>query len=518
MRSRTIFPFLNRLLIAGLLFIVVVAAVATTIFVSQKAQVVGQSAAPRPNLTQRPNPIQQENQRPGTTAWEITPLALAHYDPKTFRTPTIEGYASTTSAQAGDTIEFSVSTNTASFTADVYRLGWYGGSGGRLIHSVPRVQGHFYPMPAMDHHTGLIEASWPVAFTLTPDTTWTTGAYLVKLTAANGLENYIPFIIRSARKSAFVFLHAANTDEAYNYWGGTSLYDDYTKTLTAHRAFKVSFDRPFEQVYGSGQLLIWEYPMIRWLEKNGYDIGYFSDVDVQTDPSLLQGHQGILIVGHSEYWSHEMRDHLEEAVSQGVNLAVFAANSIFNQIRYEPSADKNATPNRIIVCYKNAALDPLAGKDNSHVTVEFREPPLHRPEQSLLGGMEDVNSYCHWGCGFDWVVADASNWVFAGTGLSNGDKIPGLVGYEYDQVYPGYPTPPVDQIISASPVIDVNGKRVISNATVYTAKSGARVVNIATIDWSGGLDGYNKFWQSQRPLVNKYAQEITQNILQNFLF
>jgi len=165
MRSRTIFPFLNRLLIAGLLFIVVVAAVATTIFVSQKAQVVGQSAAPRPNLTQRPNPIQQENQRPGTTAWEITPLALAHYDPKTFRTPTIEGYASTTSAQAGDTIEFSVSTNTASFTADVYRLGWYGGSGGRLIHSVPRVQGHFYPMPAMDHHTGLIEASWPVAFT-----------------------------------------------------------------------------------------------------------------------------------------------------------------------------------------------------------------------------------------------------------------------------------------------------------------------------------------------------------------
>ncbi len=92
------------------------------------------------------------------------------------------------------------------------------------------------------------------------------------------------------------------------------------------------------------------------------------------------------------------------------------------------------------------------------------------------------------------------------------------MGYEYDQVYPGYPTPPVDQIISASPVIDVNGKRVISNATVYTAKSGARVVNIATIDWSGGLDGYNKFWQSQRPLVNKYAQEITQNILQNFLF
>jgi hypothetical protein len=511
MRARTKFLSSIRSCIVVVLLIVVVAAVAATVFVSQHAQYV------RPHAVPTLNPVQQENQRPGTTAWEITPLALAPYDPTTFRTPTIEGYASTTSAQAGDTLKFSVSTNTASFTADIYRLGWYRGSGGRLIHSVARMQGHFYPMPAMDHHTGLIEASWPVAFTLTPDTTWTTGAYLVKLTAANAMENYIPFIIRSARKSAFVFLHAASTDEAYNYWGGTSLYNDYTKTLIAHRAFKVSFDRPFEQVYGSGLLLLWEYPMIRWLEKNGYDIGYISDVDIQTDPSLLQGHQGILIVGHSEYWSHEMRDHLEEAVSQGVNLAVFAANSIFNQIRYEPSADKNATPNRTIVCYKDAALDPLAGKDNRHVTVAFREPPLYRPEQSFLGGMVDVNSYCNWGCGFDWVVTDASNWVFAGTGLRNGDKIPGLVGYEYDRVYPGYPTPPGDQIISASPVIDVNGKPGISNATVYTANSGARVVDIGTIDWSGGLDGYNKFWQSQRPLVNKYAQKITQNILQNFL-
>ena len=517
MRTRTIFSSLKRFLLVSLLFLVAVAAMATTLIVSQQAHDGGPNAAPRPNPTQGPNPIPPENQRPGTTAWEIPPRALATYDPTTFRTPAIEGYASTTSAQAGETITFAVSTTTASFTADVYRLGWYGGSGGRLIHSVPRMPGHFYPLPIMDRHTGLIEASWPVAFTLTPDTTWTTGAYLIKLTAANGMQNYIPFIIRSARKSAFVFLHAASTDEAYNYWGGTSLYDDYTHTLPAHRAFKVSFDRPFEHINGSGNLLIWEYPMIRWLEKNGYDIGYISDVDIQTDPSILEGHHGILIVGHSEYWSHEMRDHLEEAISHGVNLAAFAANSVFNQIRYEPSADKNATPNRIIVCYKNAALDPLAGKDKSYVTVEFREPPLYRPEQSLLGGMVDVNSFCHWGCGFDWVVADASNWVFAGTGLRNGDKIPGLVGYEYDQVYPRYPTPPVNQIISASPVIDVYGKHSISNATVHIASSGARVVDIGTIDWSGGLDGYNKFWQSPRNLVNKYAQEITQNILLNFL-
>src|SRR5207248_3172333 len=121
--------------------------------------------------------------------------------------------------------------------------------------------------------------------------------------------------------------------------------------------------------------------------------------------------------------------------------------------------------------------------------VAFREPPLNRPEQSLLGGMVDVNSYCQWGCGFDWVVADASSWVFANTGLRNGDRLPGLVGYEYDQVLSGYPTPLGELILSVSPVIDINRKHSISNATVYTAPSRARVVNIATIDWSGGLDG-----------------------------
>jgi hypothetical protein len=500
-------------IIGPLLLLAVVTAAATTIFhFSQVQQGASQRSLPL-------NPIQQENQRPGTSSWEPTsPANLAPYDPKTFRTPAIEGYAWATSVQAGEMLRFSVSTTATSFTAVVYRLGWYRGRGGRLITSVARLPGHFYPVSAPDSSTGVVEAQWPVTFTLTPDASWTTGAYLVKLTADNGMEGYIPFIVRSPRRSAFVFLHAVNTDEAYNTWGGSSLYEDDTNTLAAHRAFKVSFDRPFEQVYGSGHLLLWEYPMIRWLEKNGYDIGYVSDVDVHTDPTLLQSSRGILIVGHSEYWSYEMRDHLEAAINHGVSLAAFAANSIFNQIRYEPSSSKtNATPNRIIVCYKDATLDPLAGKDDSHVTVAFRDAPVDRPEQSLLGSMVDVNSYCQWGCGFDWVVTDASNWVFANTGLRNGDKLPGLVGYEYDQLLPGYPTPPGEQVLSASPVIDINGKQSISNATVYTAPSGARVVDIATIDWSGGLDGYNKFWQSQRLLVNVAAQKITQNILQNFL-
>ena len=250
--------------------------------------------------------------------------------------------------------------------------------------------------------------------------------------------------------------------------------------------------------------------MIRWLEKNGYDIGYVSDLDVQMNSSLLLGHQGILIVGHSEYWSHEMRDHLEAAVSHGVNLAAFAANSIFNQIRYEPS-DKNATPNRIIVCYKDAIADPFMKQDTSQITVQFRQLPVNKPEQSLLGAMwaGDFN----WGTSYDWIVADAANWIFAASGLKNGDHLPGLVGYEYDKVYPNFPVPQGDSILSSSPVHNIiNNGFDMSNATVYTAQSGARVFDAGTIQWSWGLDGYGG-----HNVVNASAQKITKNILLNFL-
>src|SRR5205823_163415 len=121
------------------------------------------------------------------------------------------------------------------FTAAVYRLGWYQGKGGRLMQSIPNIQGHAYPLPVPDTQTGLVEAKWPVSFTLVPGTRWVSGIYLVKLTASTGPQSYIPFVLRSSRHSDFALIHAVNTDEAYNSWGGTSLYTDFTKNI-AQRA------------------------------------------------------------------------------------------------------------------------------------------------------------------------------------------------------------------------------------------------------------------------------------------
>lgn len=488
----------------ALLFLLI-ALLASGFFLAQQQKDVHILPAPS-----RHNPIQQENQLPGTTAWRVT--KESPFDDKTFRYPYIEGYASTTSAIAGDTVSFSVSTNQPRFTADIYRLGWYQGKGGRLLQSIPDIPGHFYPMPAMDPQTGLVQADWPASFSVKIATNWVTGMFLVKLTAANGMETYVPFAVRSVHLTDFVFIHAATTDQAYNSWGGKSLYDFDSKG--GQRAYKVSFDRPLSQV-GVGNLMLWEYPMIRWLERNGYDVGYLSTEDIQSDGALLKNHHGILVVGHNEYWSKQMRDNLESAVNSGVNFANFAADTMSWQIRYEPSSSKNgAIPNRIIVCYKDDKLDPLNGIDNSQVTTAPTDPLLNSSPQTLLGemygGSFDFNT------SYDWVVTNASSWVFDGTGLKNGDRLPGLVGYEYDKVFATFPTPPGLDILASSPVRTITHANDVSNATLYMASSGAQVFDAGSIHWPWGLDSFD-INGGHKNVVSQAAQRITENILTVFL-
>src|SRR5215472_9245386 len=162
-------------------------------------------------MTGKPNPIQSENQLPGTTDWQLS--NPAPYDARTFHYLAIEGYAWSTSVESGDEIKFSVNTTSPFFTADLYRLGWYQGKGGRFIQSIPNIQGHSYPLPSPDPQTGLVEANWPVTFTLTTDSHWVSGMYMVKLTASSGKQSYIPFVIRSSVPADFAFIHAVNTDE-----------------------------------------------------------------------------------------------------------------------------------------------------------------------------------------------------------------------------------------------------------------------------------------------------------------
>ncbi len=475
------------------------------------------------------NPIVEENLKPGTTDWQSDALRAAiersrqaeeneDHDPKSYADGgsnaeaslwggmrTIQGYAGLTSINHGDSIKFYVSTTRPSYQIDIYRIGWYGGAGARLIMTVTGLTGHNYPAPAPDSTTGMVEANWPAAYTLQTTTGWVTGFYQVKLTADDGSVGYLIFIVRDDSSTADILYQVGlTTYQAYNNWGGKSLYDHNS---TTPRASKVSFDRPYEDAQGSGYLYDGDYNFVRWLERNGYNVTYATNLDTETNPVLMTNHTIFLSSTHDEYWSWNMRDHLKTWRDQGKHLAFFDANDVYWQIRFEPSS--GGVPNRVEVCYKDATTDPMANRSTPWLTtVLWRDPPVNMPENALLGVMYGYTFDYY--TNYDWTVQNASNWIYEGTGVQNGDTIPKVIGHEYDRVYDNGLTPP-GLITLSNSYIPATGE--YQNASIYTAPSGALVFDAATNRWSWLLDdsGY------ESTPVDPRIVRMTQNILNRMI-
>jgi hypothetical protein len=296
---------------------------------------------PAPAFAQ--NPIVVENQQPGSNGWTWTKVG----DDVNQQ---IKGYASAASVSQNENITFFVSVNPAqTYTIDFYRFGWYAGLGGRLRLQVGPLNGvQQPPCTVQDPNTGLISCNWAAAYTLTVPSDWTSGVYAAKLTNAQGFQNYVIFVVKDGRPAPFLYQHGILTDEAYNNYPndgatGKSLYtfNSYGPNTVSGNpsAVKVSFDRPMADA-GLGNFHKWEINFIRWLEASGYDTTYSSDLDRHTNAGDLLNHKALLIVGHDEYWTREMRD-------AGVHLGVFAANTSYTQIRIEPKVA--GVPNRVVV-------------------------------------------------------------------------------------------------------------------------------------------------------------------------
>jgi len=478
-----------------------------------------------PTAMAQSNPIVTENQQPGTSNWQI-PWGLSADDV----TGQIKGYASATSVNKGQNITFYVSVNFAqTYTIDVYRMGWYQGLGGRLLQRIGPLNGVRQSTCPTEPVTGMIECRWAASYTLATQTTWTSGIYLALLTNAQNYQNYIVFCVRDDNRVApLLFQQTVTTYQAYNDYPydnttGKSLYgfNSYgARTVSPETpgSAKVSFDRPYD-TDGAGSswgytFLKWEFSFIRWMEMSGYDVTYQTDVDTHLNPSRLLNYRGLLSVGHDEYWSKAMYDGWIAARNAGVNLAFFGANAVFWQVRFESSS--SGVPNRVMVCYKDANADPLT--DPTLKTVMWRDPPLNRPEQTLVGAQ-----YTHqvlWRSQYDgnapYVVTNSSNWVYAGTGFRNGDSVPGIVGYEADRLFSEYPGPNATSgtytLLSNSPFQSNAGVSDYANSSVYQVASGAWVFAAGTIGWSYGLDnstGYNA--------VDTRIQQTTANILNRFI-
>jgi hypothetical protein len=401
-------------------------------------------------------------------------------------------------------------------------------------------------VPTPDPTTGLIDCDWLNPFTLVTGDNWTSGVYLAKLTEdANNKQSYIIFVVRNDEASShYAFQLPVTTYQAYNFWGGKSLYANGSGaglpwgSSTGTAAVKVSFNRPYARRttsnaafgIGAGEFLSnflpvaefyptssagWDYNMVRWLEKEGYDVSYVTNIDLHVSSSLRTRARTYMSSGHDEYWSWEMRENLKAFRDSGGNLIFFGANAMYWQVRIERSL-VTGTDHRVMVGWKERFRDDPLFTDgiasNDHlVTSKWRDAPVSRPEDSLIGVRYLLQYVAD-----DMVVSNASHWVFQRTGLRNGSRLPGLLGFEIDGIAGNQP--PGTEVLCTSLATEVpnSHNRTIesatANMTLYTWPSGAQVFATGTMQWSWGLDDYN-VPQLRSSRVNSVAIQITKNVL-----
>jgi hypothetical protein len=433
-----------------------------------------------------------ENAKPGTTAWELPNSRLAG--------PTdLAGYADRVSARSGESFRLFVSSSDGDFTVRAFRIGWYGGKQGRLVWTSGTVPGRPQPAPTLAPGR-MVTTHWQPSLTV-PTTGWPPGTYLLLLTAANGKQKYVPMTIRSqSTGGAVVIVNAVATYQAYNQWGGYSLYSGPDKSF-ATRSSRVSFDRPYD---GDGAHLLFksEHALIVLAERTGVPLAYLTSRDLDTDPGALAGARGVISPGHDEYWSTGMRAAVTKARDAGTNLAFLGANAVYWRVRFEPG---QLGAGRVLAGYKSAVTDPL--KNRPDTTVKWRSLPSANPENSLTGMLYE----CFPAAG-SFVVRRPDSFLFAGTGARKGSSYPGLVGTEIDRAYPIAGTPGNLEVLAHSPATCGPGRNTFSDATYYTTRSGAGVFATGSMDWLRALRGVDPKHGIDRATVT-FAQEVTRNVV-----
>jgi hypothetical protein len=439
-------------------------------------------------------PIQDENARPGTPGWH-RPAANPML---------VEAYASEVSVQPGGTLNLHVSTAPpASYRIEIYRLGWYDGVGARRLACIPGCtaseMGSPQAVPTFDA-SAEIKLDWPITDSVVVPPTWPSGVYVAEVVLTSGVENgaadYVPFVVREAtdEDSQVLVQLPVNTWQAYNNWGGRSLYAYNSAGGIA--STRVSFDRPYASIE---DLFAHEYPLIRFLERNGYDVSYTTDTDIDGSPGELLRHRLIISAGHDEYWTKGIRDAFEAARDAGTNLAFLGANIGYWQMRYADSG-------RTIVEYRSSSLDPIP--DPAQKTINFRSLSAPRPECSLMGveyqGGE-TSSEASIGNYHPAAQSLLDPW-FANTGFTPDTVLPGLVGYEWDAIKPGCETPPLVALFHAQQ------QPSDADAVRYVASSGARVFSAGSLRFVWGLDDWNGSQYVSGPL-----QQFMQNALEDML-
>jgi len=467
----------------------------------------------RPGLSS--SKVARENQQPGTRSWILENHAID--TASRYRCPWVEGYASKTRVIAGERIAFFVSTRPASdYHIDIYRMGYYQGHGGRHMGSWGPFKGRSQTDPKPTEKR-LQDCQWDPCLELSIPTDWLSGVYLAKLTEhRRWLQSYVIFIVKDQRQADFMFQCSDHTWQAYNRWPNQfSLYDNGQNPWYWGGGVEVGFNRPYGkycQIFdaplstGSGEFLLWEYPLAYWMESQGYDLTYVSNQDTHAFPNELSRCKGFLSVGHDEYWTLDMFHNLQGAIEGGMHAAFLSGNAVCGRI--EMKADTHGNPNRVFE--RVGVFGPPGG------TREFDSMSslIHqRPYAHELIGAQSTGPVTG---GADWICRKPDHWLFAGSGMREGEGIPGLVGWEWH----GDPAPiPGLEILASGPTQQAPGQPNGGQytATMYHGPNGNLVFNAATIWWADGLSeppGYVRPSVYTQPMgPDSRVQQITHNLL-----
>ena len=433
--------------------------------------------------------------------WLIVLLVFGVFKTGVLAAPAIAGYAGRVSYAPGEELTLHVSTSAPSFNVEIARHALQP----QVVWSRSDLAGVDHPVPPDASSMG---CRWPASVRLPIPADWRSGYYRVSLSAGEAKGSCF-FVLRPAEPGAstrVLIQLSTNTYNAYNNFGGFSLYA--YNGLGGNQGHRVSFQRP-----PGSQFDTWERPFVDWAERAGIALDFAANSDLEFHPEMLKAYRLVLSVGHDEYWSKPMRDHLEAFIRDGGNVAFFSGNTCCWQVRSEEGG-------AALTCWKqNYHSDPVYGARAGYETLSslWSHALIKRPENELTGvgflwgGYHKSHGQLMDGSGA-FTVHRPDHWIYEGTGLKRGDSFGGkdtIVGYECDgceiEWRDGLPfpthrdgTPKTFEILASAPAqwhpddcqwYDhwENGRK--GNAVLGVYTRGGTVFTCGSTDWSHGLAG-----------------------------
>ena len=438
-----------------------------------------------------------ENRLPGTPRRDVASNWSA--------TPTLEGFLGQhASTPRRRYVDVYVNSTLPSIRIKAYRIGHYNGEGQRLVWTSAPVPVRRQRPYTLQRGTRMVSCHWRVTTSINT-TGWPEGLYYLVLTGGSGQDHMIPLVVESASvvgKTVLVFNDC--TMQAYNKWGGYSLYTG-PEQGPADRSYKVSFDRPY---LNFDEIDRRNAPLIRAAEAipdTGLNLAYTTEARISGNPRLVSGAAAVIFSAHSEYWSPALRRTVEDARDKGTNIVFFGANNVYWRTRLEASLTGE---DRVLVCYREARLDPYSLSHPHATTTRWRQAPAPQPESTLTGsvyGDLDVTGV--------FTVTEPDFFAFAGTGAVRGATYAGLTAGEVDRLYPTTQRPGFAHagnllVFAHSPAAGARASHGWSDSTFYTSASGAGVLNMGTTGWLQAQTD-----AAVPALSRNFATRVTQNII-----